>query len=122
MGREPGRVRAGTKRAGIRRDRGKASADYQTIALDVMNPRGEIAPPLTIPPAPRLTDLAGKTIGLYWNGKAGADNLLDVIEVLLREKFPAARVLRYEGPLDIGESLAADLSEQVDTFVYGVGD
>jgi hypothetical protein len=87
-----------------------------------MNPRGEILPPLTVAPAPGLTDFAGKTIGLYWNGKAGADNLLDALEVLLRERFPATKVRRYEGPLDVGENLAAGLSEQTDTFVYGVGD
>lgn len=122
MERRSGRFTVGTRSAGIRRGRGEAFGDHPAVALEVMNPRGKILPPLTVAPAPRLTDLAGKTIGLYWNGKAGADNLLDALEVLLRERFPAARVRRYEGPLDIGEALAAGLSEQADTFVYGVGD
>jgi hypothetical protein len=117
-----GRFTTGRKRAGIRQGRGEVLGDDSAVVLDVMNPRGEILPPQTVAPTPRLNDLAGKTIGLYWNGKAGADNLLDALEVLLRERFPATKIRRYEGPLDVGETLAADLSEQTDTFVYGVGD
>jgi hypothetical protein len=122
VGRQSGKFFAGTRRTGGGQGRRRVSADRPAATLEVMNPRGEIAPPATIRPAPRLIDLAGKTIGLYWNGKAGADKLLDVFEILLQERFPTARVRRYEGPLDVGETLAADLCGQADTFVYGVGD
>jgi hypothetical protein len=40
------------------------------VNLTVMNPRGEIAPLLVAAPNPRISDLTGKKIGLYWNGKA----------------------------------------------------
>jgi hypothetical protein len=92
------------------------------VRLEVLNPRGEIKPPPTLAPAPRVTDLAGKKIGIYWNNKAGGNNFWDVIEELLREKFPTAKILRYEGPFDLGDRLAATLAKEVDTFVYGIGD
>ena len=73
-------------------------------------------------PAARVADLAGKKIGLYWNEKAGADNYLDVVEELLKEKFPTATVLRYRGPFDLGEAMAGKLANECDVFIYGVSD
>jgi hypothetical protein len=92
------------------------------VMLEVLNPRGEIVPPPTLAPAPRVTDLAGKKIGIYWNGKQGGNNFWDVAEELLREKFPTATILRYKGPFDLGAKLAGTLAKEVDTFIYGVGD
>jgi hypothetical protein len=92
------------------------------IVLTVMNPRGAVAPPPKVAAASRPGDLAGKRIGLYWNGKAGADKFLDVVEAFLKERLPASTVLRFEGPLDVGDSGAAALAEEADTFVYGIGD
>lgn len=92
------------------------------VTLEVLNPRGEIKPPPTLAPAPRVTDLAGKKIGIYWNGKQGGNNFWDVAEELLREKFPTATILRYKGPFDLGAKLAGTLAKEVDTFIYGVGD
>lgn len=85
-------------------------------------PSGEIKPPPTLAPAPRVTDLAGKKIGIYWNGKQGGNNFWDVAEELLREKLPTATILRFRGPFDLGERLAGTLAKEVDTFIYGVGD
>jgi hypothetical protein len=92
------------------------------VKLEVLNPRGEIEPPPTLAPAPRVTDLAGKKIGIYWNGKQGGNNFWDVAEELLREKLPTATILRFRGPFDLGERLAGTLAKEVDTFIYGVGD
>jgi hypothetical protein len=47
--------------------------------------------------APRPPDLAGTTVGLYWNMKAGGDHALDRVEALLRERYPGLRVRRYTG-------------------------
>ncbi len=92
------------------------------VTLEVLNPRGEIKPPPTFAPSPRVTDLAGKKIGIYWNGKSGGNNFWDVTEELLKEKFPTATILRYRGPFDLGEKTAGTLAKEVDIFIYGVGD
>jgi hypothetical protein len=94
----------------------------EAVTLEVLNPRGEIKPPPTFAPTPRVADLAGKRIGIYWNGKSGGNNFWDVTEELLKEKFPTATILRYKGPFDLGEKLAGTLGKEVDVFIYGVGD
>ncbi len=92
------------------------------VTLKILNPRGEIEPPPTLAPTPRVTDLGGKKIGLYWNGKVGTDVFFDVVEELLKKKFPTATVLRYQGGFDLGDVLAAKMAKECDTFIYGVGD
>ena len=92
------------------------------VILEVLNPRGEIKPVPTLAPAPRVAELAGRKIGLYWNGKPGGDNLWDLIGGMLKEKFPTAEILRYRGEFDLGDQLAPTLAKEVDTFIYGVGD
>lgn len=92
------------------------------VSLIVLNPRGEIMPPPITAPAARIDDLSGKKIAIYWNGKAGGDNLWNNIEKLLKEKIRNATILRYEGPFDLGDTLAARISKEADAFIYGVGD
>ena len=99
-----------------------ASPAQGAVTLEVLNPRGEIMLPPTLAPAPRVADLAGKKIGIYWNHKAGGNLFLDVIEKLLKEKYPTAVLSRYEGPFDLGEAMAAKVSREADAFIYGVGD
>ncbi len=94
----------------------------EAVTLEVLNPRGEIKPPPTFAPTPRVVDLAGKRIAIYWNGKSGGNNFWDVTEDLLKEKFPTATILRYKGPFDLGEKVAGTLARDVDVFIYGVGD
>jgi hypothetical protein len=92
------------------------------VTLTVMNPRGEIAPVQVLAPKPRLADLSGKKIGIYWNGKSGGDHFWNVVEQLLKQKLPTATMIRYEGAYDIGDPLAGKMAKEVDTFLYGVGD
>jgi hypothetical protein len=91
-------------------------------ALQVLNPRGEREAVPARGITPRLSVLEGKRIGLYWNGKPDGDYFWDTIEGWLRKRFPTATVLRYNGPGDLGEALAARMAKEVDTFLYGVGD
>ncbi len=93
-----------------------------TVTLTVLDPRGEITPPPISAPAARVADLTGKKIAIYWNGKAGGDNLWDNIEALLKERLPSANVLRYDGPFDLGDAQAAEIAKEADAFFYGVGD
>ena len=99
----------------------KASSGAE-VSLTVLNPRGEITPPPISAPAARVADLSGKKIAIYWNGKAGGDNLWNNVEALLKEKIQNPIVLRYEGAFDLGDALAAKISAEADAFVFGVGD
>lgn len=93
-----------------------------SVTLEVMNPRADIAPPPFNAINPRVAELAGKRIGIYWIGKAGGDNFFDGLEQLLNEKYPTAKTIRYKGPFDLGEKRAAEIAKEVDTIIYGVGD
>jgi len=92
------------------------------VTLEVLNPRGEIEPPKALGISPRLSDLEGKRIGLYDNGKQGFAAFLDVIEKLLKGKYPTAIIKRYRGAFDLGMPLAETMAKEVDTFIYGSGD
>jgi len=64
--------------------------------LEILNPVAETAK-FDVKPAPRLADLRGKTIGLYWNMKAGGDVALDAVEELLRKRIEGASFKRFIG-------------------------
>ncbi len=98
------------------------AAGAAAVALKVLNPRGEITPPPIFALSPRISDLAGKKIAIYWNGKAGGDNFWNNIEALLKDKLPNAKILRYSGPFDLGDAKAAQIAKEADAFFYGVGD
>ncbi|HUL31117.1 MAG TPA: hypothetical protein VLZ03_11750 [Thermodesulfobacteriota bacterium] len=100
----------------------KEGAAAGSVTLKVLNPRGESEPPPNLAISGRVTDLAGKKIGLYWLGKPDGDAFFDRVQKLLEEKFPTAKILRYTGAFDIGDGLAAKVAKEVDTFIYGVGD
>jgi hypothetical protein len=66
------------------------------IKLKVFNPVAEsVQTPLK--PANRLSDIAGKRIGLYWNMKAGGDVALARTAELLQRRFPGATFKNYRG-------------------------
>lgn len=64
--------------------------------LEVLNPVARVVEQ-SVPPAPRLSELTGKRIGLYWNMKSGGDIALDRTEELLRERFPDVTIQRFVG-------------------------
>jgi hypothetical protein len=64
--------------------------------ISVLNPVAHVVEQ-SVKPAPRLRDLAGATIGLYWNMKAGGDFALDRTEALLGARVPGLRFRRYTG-------------------------
>lgn len=92
------------------------------VTLEVLNPRGEIEPSKNRGISPRVSDLAGKRIGLYDNGKDGFSDFLDVTESLLKEKYPTATIKRYQGAFDLGDVIAGTIAKEVDVFIYGSGD
>lgn len=50
-----------------------------------------------VDPAPRVDDLDGKRIGLYWNMKGGGDIALSRVEKTLGQRYPNATFAHYEG-------------------------
>ena len=63
-----------------------------------------------ITPAPRLSDLNGKTIGLYNNMTGGADIAVNRIAELLASRYAGLRFVSYGGSQNNGRSA---LSRQV---------
>lgn len=92
------------------------------VELKLLNPRGSIEAKPVSAPNPRVTDLAGKRIGLYWNSKPGLDNFYKVFEELLKERYPTATTNWLRGAFLIRDDDAEAWLPQIDTFVYGVGD
>ena len=92
------------------------------IELEVLNPRGDIEPPPSYIPAPRVSDLAGRRIGLYSNGKQGMDNFYAVIGELLEKRYPTARITKLTGAFEIRDEDARTWGPEIDTFIYAVGD
>lgn len=98
------------------------AATQGAVAIDALSPRSSIEPPQTFALTNRIDSLDGKRVGIYWLGKYGGDNFFDAFEKVLKEKYPTAIPVRYRGRLDIGEQMAAKVSKEVDTLIYGVGD
>ena len=94
----------------------------KSVELTVLNPRGKVEAKCPLAPNPRLTDLAGKRVGLYSNGKPGMDNFYTVFEELLKKKYPTVIVKNLTGSFEITDRDAKDWAPQIDTFVYAVGD
>lgn len=96
------------------------------VTLEVMNPRGEVPPPPTVGISPRVSSLDGKKIVLVDNGKFGADNFLEVVGKMLKERYPTATIVMYPKPA--AQTITnlpkwyPTVKQQGDLFVFGVGD
>lgn len=93
------------------------------MALQVLDPTNEAAPPLG-QPAPRLASLAGKTVGVISNGKEGTRGFFDHLERMLREELDVAEVVRrtksnYSAPAD---APIVDELRRWQAVVTGIGD
>ena len=65
-------------------------ADKTGCVYEVLSPWAEADPVPFRGINDRVTDLAGKKIGLYRNGKRAAEPTLKVVEDRLKKRFPAA--------------------------------
>ena len=95
------------------------------VTLELLNPMGVIEHPQTLTLRPRLSDLAGKKIALVNNIKSGVPNLFDVLEELLKQKYPGITVLRgYKpGPMaQAQEEHFQKIAKECDAFIYAIGD
>ena len=91
--------------------------------LQVLDPTNEAIPAVG-QPAPRLTSLAGKTIGFISNGKEGTKSFFAHLDQMLRAEFGVANVVtrvksNYSAPAD--PHIAAEIT-QWDAVISGIGD
>ena len=91
--------------------------------LRVLDPTNEVLPPIG-KLAPRLTTLAGATIGFVSNGKEGTKGFFAHLEQMLRAEFNVANVVtrvksNYSAPAD--PHIAAEIISW-DAVVSGIGD
>jgi hypothetical protein len=63
------------------------------MPIEVLDPTHEDAPE-AVALATRLPSLAGTTVGLLSNGKAGTARLFDHMEAFLRDRYGVAEVVR----------------------------
>ena len=83
------------------------SARY-VIDWELVNPEGPSRSE-AVRPAARPATLAGKTIGLSWNGKPGGREALEEMVLLIREREPSVNFIRFWEA--VPESWAVQLRE-----------
>ena len=93
------------------------------MALQVLDPTNETAPPLGRP-APRLASLTGKTVGFISNGKEGTKGFFAHLDRMLREQFGVADVVlrtksNFSAPAD---ACIVDEIARWHAVVTGIGD
>ena len=71
------------------------------MKLQIMSPAADRVD-FQIPPAPRLTGLEGKTIGLYHNMTGGSDIAVERVAERLSQRYPNVKFERYGGDLRPG--------------------
>jgi len=80
------------------------------------------------PLVPRVDTLAGKTIGLYDNGKPAAEPLLTAVQEKLQERYPDATFSWYhvehlnQIKNDDEQAQVLEWAEDVDTAIGAIGD
>jgi hypothetical protein len=95
---------------------------------EVLSPWAEIDPKTMRGISPRISELAWKKIGLFYNGKRAAHPIMNVVEQKLKERFPTVETSHFTFPenRDItGTEEEAKLKEWakgVDAIISAVGD
>ncbi len=81
--------------------------------IEVLNPVA-LTQQFKVSPAQRLGDLTGKTVGLYWNTKAGGEVALAYISELLKKRFRDVRFNNYIGAHGAGaRHMTAEQAERI---------
>ena len=91
--------------------------------IQVLDPTNEVVPAVGRP-APRLSTLKGKTVGLISNGKEGSKGFFAHLDRMLRDDFGVANVVtrvksNYSAPAD--PHITAEITRW-DAVISGIGD
>jgi len=89
---------------------------------EVLSPWANVDPISTRGIAPRITDLAGKTIGLMPSIKIAARPALDVVEKELRKRFPTSKFSWYpRKPGEYGQGKRGLDKDRIGAWLKGYG-
>ena len=80
-----------------------AEASGAETEYEVLSPWADVDPVIPQGLQPRLDDLNGKTIGLYYHFKDGCRAVLEEIEAKLKPIYPDAKFTYYQYPVDLAE-------------------
>ena len=95
---------------------------------EVLTPWAEVDPVPLRAISPRLTDLAGKKIGLFHNSKRAARPALDMVEQKLKTRFPTLEFTRFLRTPNISMAEIEDWDKYkewvqgVDAVIFAHGD
>jgi hypothetical protein len=95
---------------------------------EVLSPWAEVDPRPMRGISPRINELAGKKIGLFFNGKRAAHPIITVVEQKLKQRFPTVETSRFTFPenRDIAgteeEAKLKKWAKGVDAVISAVGD
>jgi len=100
------------------------------MEYEVLSPLGQVNAVSTGGLQPRISDLKGKTIGMYAHFKEHAPLILKEVERQLKEKFPTAKFSYFQYPRDTAEIINdaeykvsfEEWLSRVDTVISGYGD
>ena len=97
------------------------------VKLEMLNPVADIKKQQDVSLAPRLNDLKGKTIGLFWNTKPSGDVLNQYTAQLLSEKYEGISFKEYAGSEGSTYRLASTgdldtMAKECDAVIGSLGD
>ena len=96
------------------------SADKTGASYEVLSPWAEADPKPLKGISPRLTDLADKKIGLLCNNKRAAPLILNVVERILKERYPASEMSWFYSRTFSVSSLEPDRRGEFEDWIKGV--
>jgi hypothetical protein len=102
------------------------------VQYAVLNPWADADPIPLEGISPRLKELAGKKIGLFYNVKRASQPMLTVVEKKLKERFPTSEIRWYANLLPPGKGVSElagadrtafeEWARGVDAVVGAIGD
>jgi len=96
------------------------SADKASTSYEVLSPWAEADPIPLKGLAPRVTDLAGRKIGLLCNNKRAAPLILNAAERILKERFPTSETSWFRARSFSVSSLEPDNVAKFEDWINGV--
>jgi hypothetical protein len=95
-------------------------ADKKSTSYEVLSPWAEADPIPLKGLAPRVTDLAGRKIGLLCNNKRAAPLILNAAERILKERFPTSETSWFRARSFSVSSLEPDNVAKFEDWINGV--
>jgi hypothetical protein len=95
------------------------------VEISILNPVADVKTKAGFKPAPKLSDLNGKRIGLFWNGKSGGDVVLSHTAELLKKRYQGIIFKNYTGkdtPRKLAPEQADDIARECDAVIASTFD